>query len=93
MQRNIKLRNKSQHHITILTLLFCVWKPPEKPKMGKPVQQSDIDFIMRKYGAFTILQIHLDLVNAVTRQNHWAKPQLNVNTLLRECTTQLHEVR
>ena len=58
MQRNIKMRNSSQHHITILTLLFLVWKPPKKPKMGKLVQKSDIDFIMRKYGAFTILQIH-----------------------------------
>ena len=54
MQRNVKLRNKSQHHITIMTLLFWVWKPPENPNMGKPVQQSDIDFIMRKYGTFTI---------------------------------------
>ena len=49
MQRNRKLRNKLQHHITILTLLFWVWKPLEKPKMGKPVQHSDIDFIMRKW--------------------------------------------
>ena len=70
MQWNIKLRNKSQHHITILTLLFWVWKPPEKHKMGKPVQQSDIDFIMRKYGTFTTLQIHPNLANVVTRQNH-----------------------
>ena len=65
MQRSKKLRNKSQNHITILTLLFWVWKPPEKTKMGKPVQQSDIDFIMRKYGAFTTLQIHPNLANAV----------------------------
>ena len=49
-----KTGNKSQHHITILTLLFWVWKPLEKPNMGKPMQQSDIDFIMRKYGTFTI---------------------------------------
>ena len=62
---NIKLRNKSQHHITILTLLFWVWKPPEKPKMGKPVQQSDIDFIMRKYELLQSLQIHPNLENAV----------------------------
>ena len=65
MQQNIKLRNKSQNHITILTLLFWVWKPLGKPNMGKPVQHSDIDFIMRKYGAFTILQIHPNLANAV----------------------------
>ena len=66
MQRNIKLRNKSQHHITILTVLFWVWKPPEKPKMGKPVQQSDIDFIMRKYGTFTIIaNSHPNLANVV----------------------------
>ena len=59
--------------------------------MGKSLQELDIDFIMRKYGAFTILQIHPNLGNAVTRQNHWAKPQLNLNTLLRECTTKLYE--
>ena len=29
MQRNIKLRNKSQHHITIITQLFWVWKPQD----------------------------------------------------------------
>ena len=55
MQWNIKMRNKSQYHITIVTLLFWVSKPPEKPKMGKLVQQSDIDFIMRKYGTFTFI--------------------------------------
>ena len=64
MQQNIKLRNKI-HHITILTLLFWVWKPPEKPKMGKPVQQADIDFIMRKLELLQSLQIHPNLVNAV----------------------------
>ena len=32
-----KTKNKSQHHTIILTLLFWVWKPPEKPKMVKPV--------------------------------------------------------
>ena len=46
----------------------------EKTKMEKPVQQSDIDFNMRKYGAFTILQIHPNLANAVTQQNQWANP-------------------
>ena len=76
-----------------MTQLFWVWKPPKKPKMGKPVHQSDIDFIMRKYGAFTIRQIHSNLANAVTRQNHWEKPQLNLSTLLRECTAQLYEAR
>ena len=75
----------------ILKLLFWVWKAPEKPNMGKPVQQSDIYFIMRKYGAFTILQIHPNLVNVVTWKNHWEKPQLNLNTLLRECMAQLYE--
>ena len=65
MQQNIKLRNKSQHHITILTLLFSVWKPPKIHKMGKPMQQSNIDFIMRKYETFTTLQIHPNLANAV----------------------------
>ena len=36
----------------------------EKPKMGKLVQQLDIDFIMRKYGTLQSLQIHPNLVNA-----------------------------
>ena len=78
MQQNIKLRNKSQHHITILTLLFWVWKPPEKPKMEKPVQQLDIDFIMRKYGTFTITVNSPKPGGCSTRENHWhipAKPQ------------------
>ena len=75
MQQNMKLRNKSQHHITILTLLFWVWKPLEKP-----VQQSDIDFIMRKYGTLQSLQIHPNLANAATRQNHRTNPRLNLNT-------------
>ena len=70
MQQNIKLRNKSQHHITILTLLFWVWKPLEKPKMGKSVQQSDIDFIMRKYGTFTITANSPKPGECSTRQNH-----------------------
>ena len=61
MQRNIKLRNKSQHHITIMTQLFWVWKPPKKPKMRKLVHQSDIDFIMRKYGTLQSLQIQPNL--------------------------------
>ena len=33
--------------------------------MGKPVQQSDIDFIMRKYGTFTIIANHPNLANVV----------------------------
>ena len=61
--------------------------------MGKLVLQLDIDFIMRKYGAFKILQIHPNLANVVTRQNLWAKPQLNFSTLLRECTAQLYKAR
>ena len=75
MQRNIKLRNKSQHHITIMTQLFWVWKPPEKPKMGKPVQQSDIDFIMKKYGTFTITANSPKPGECSTRQNHWENPR------------------
>ena len=79
MQQNIKLRNKSQHHITLLKLLFWVWKPPKKPKMGKPMQQSDIDFIMRKYGTFRITAIiHPNFSNAVPDRINGkilAKPQ------------------
>ena len=37
-----KTENKSQHHITIFTLLSWVWKPPEKPKMGKPMQLLEV---------------------------------------------------
>ena len=74
MQGNIKLRNNSQHHITILTLLFCVWKPPEKPEMGKSVQQLDIDFIMKNYGTFTITTNSPKPGKCSTRQNHWANP-------------------
>ena len=48
-----------------MTQLFWVWKPPKKPKMGKRAQQSDIDFIMRKYGTFTITATSLKLANAV----------------------------
>ena len=68
------LRHKSQHHITILTLLFWVWKPSEKPKMGKPVHQLDIDFIMRKYGTFTITANSPKPGECSTRQYHWANP-------------------
>ena len=74
MQHNIKMRNKSQHYITILKLLFWVWKPLEKTKMGKLVQQSDIDFIMRKYGTFTITTNSPKHGECSTWQNHWANP-------------------
>ena len=37
--------------------------------MGKPMQQSDIDFIMRKYGMLQSLQIHPNLANADGRIN------------------------
>ena len=78
MQWNIKLRNNSQNHITILTLLFWVWKPLGKPKMGKSVQQSNIDFIMKKYGTFTITANSPKPGECSTQKNHWkipAKPQ------------------
>ena len=78
MQQTIKLRNKSQHHITILTVLFRVWKPPKEPKLRKPMEQSDIDFIMRKYGTFTITANSPKPGECSTLQNHWqipAKPQ------------------
>ena len=64
MQRNIKLRNKSQHHSIKMTQLFWVCKPG-KTQDGKLVQQSNIDFIMRKYGMLQSLQIHPNLANAV----------------------------
>ena len=81
------IKKKSQHHITILTLLFWVWKPPKKPKMVKLVQQSDIDFIMRKYGTFTITTKSPKPSECNTRKESLGKSQLNLNTLLCECTT------
>ena len=68
------MRNKSQHYITILKLLFWVWKPLGKPKMGKSVQQSDIDFIMKKYGSFTIIANSPKPGECSTWQNHWENP-------------------
>ena len=47
-----KTEKNNVYHITILTLLFWVWTPPEKPKMGKPVQQSDMNFIIEKIWNF-----------------------------------------
>ena len=35
MQQNIKLRNNSQHHVTILTLLFLGMETPGKTQYGK----------------------------------------------------------
>ena len=90
MQQYIKLRNKSQHHITILTLLFWVWKPPKKPKMGKPVQQSYIDFIMTSVYNTTNSP---KLGECSYTTESLEKPQLNLSTLLHECTTQLYEAR
>ena len=55
MQRNIKVRNNSQHHSIKNDTYFGYGNPQKKPKMRKPVQQSDIDFIMKKYGTFTII--------------------------------------
>ena len=69
-----KTENKSQHHITILTLLFWVWKPLEKPKMGKSVKQSHIDFIMRKCGTFTIIANSPKPGECSTQKNRWANP-------------------
>ena len=57
-----------------MTQLFWVWKPPEKPKMGKPVQQSDIDFIIRKYGTFTITTSSSKPRECSSQQNHWENP-------------------
>ena len=37
----------------------------EKTQDGKPVQQSDIDFIMGKYGTFTITANHPKFGEAV----------------------------
>ena len=61
--------------------------------MGKPVQQSDIDFIMRKYGMLQSLQIHPTLVNAAYTAKSLGKSQINLNTLLCECMAQLYEAQ
>ena len=68
------MRNKSQHHIKIMTQLFWVWKLVEKPKMGKPVQQSNIDFIMRKYGTFTVTVNSSKPSEFNTWKIHWENP-------------------
>ena len=52
--------------------------PEKTQKMGKPVQQSDIVFIMRKYGTFIVTENSPKPGECSTRQNHWeipAKPQ------------------
>ena len=90
MQQNLKVRNNSQHHNIKMTVILGMETLEKKPKMGKPMQQSDIDFIMRKYGTLQSLQIQPNLSNAATWQNHWTNSQLNLSTLLQECTTQLY---
>ena len=92
MQRNVKLRNKSQHHITILTLLFWVWKPSEKPKMGKLVQQSDRFYYEKIWNFYN----HWKFTQTWKMQypaESLGKSKLNLNTLLCEFTTQLFEAR
>ena len=74
------LRNKSQHHITIFTLLFRVWKPLEKPKKGKPVQQSDMDFIIEKIWNFYNQLLITQTWRSSTQQNHWTTPAKTQHT-------------
>ena len=57
----------SHHNIDTIILGM---KIPGKPKMGKPVQQSNIDFIMRKYGTFTITTNSPKPGECSTQHNH-----------------------
>ena len=56
---------RTSHH-NIDTIILGM-ETPGKTQMGKPMQQSDIDFIMRRYGTLQSLQIHPNLANATTR--------------------------
>ena len=60
---------------------------PGKTQDGKSVQQSDIDFIMRKYGTVTITANSPKIVECSAPAESLGKSQLNPNTLQRECTT------
>ena len=55
---------------------FGYGNPRKNPRWEKQVQQSDIDFIMRKYGTVTITTNPPKPGVCSTRHNHWAKPQL-----------------
>ena len=57
----------SHHNIDTIILGMEI---PEKPKMGKPVQHLDIDFIIRKYGTFTITANSPKLGECSTQHNH-----------------------
>ena len=55
MQQNIKLRTiYNINHINRNDNYFGYGNPWTKPKMGKPVQQYERIFLLRKYKAFTI---------------------------------------
>ena len=47
---------------------------PEKTQDGKTSAASDIDFIMRKYGTFTIIANSPKPSECSTRQNKWENP-------------------
>ena len=69
LQRNINTEKHSQHHIKYRQL-FWVWKPPDKTQDGKLVQQSDMNFILWRYGTFTInRQIHPTWRNEPLQKN------------------------
>ena len=53
MQRNINNQETftTSHH-NIDTIILGI-ETPEKSKIGKPVQQSDMEFILSRYGTFT----------------------------------------
>ena len=54
MQQNIKLRTiYNINHINRNNTIVLGRNPQTKPKMGKSVQQYEMIFLLRKYGAFT----------------------------------------
>ena len=87
------MRNKSQHHIMILTILFWVWKPSEKTQDGKIDAAVKYRFYYEKI---------LNVCNHYKFTQTWRmqfpaeqldKFQLNLDTLMCECTSQLYEAR
>ena len=81
------LRNKSQHHITILTLLFWVWKPLKKPKMGKTGAAVRYRFYYEKIGNITITTNSLNPGEHSNLTESLGKSQQNPSNPVHECTT------
>ena len=73
--------------------LFWVRNPPEKTQDGKTGTAVKYIFYYDKIWNVTITTNSPKPGEYITRKNHWEKPQLNLSTLLRECTAQLYEAQ